>query len=102
MGAAVYSIATSPNAPNRIYAAVDNGGIGNAGGIWVSDNLGTTWTQRVLGAGQRIRLVRASPTDANLIFVARNRVATWLSRSQYRRRNYVRQPGSGAGRAERR
>jgi len=69
MGAAVYSMATSPNAPNRVYVAVDTGGNDNANGLWVSDNLGATWTQRAISAGGKLRLVRASPTDANIVYV---------------------------------
>jgi len=70
MGGKVSSIATSPNAPNRIYAAVDPGDNSASGGLWVSDNLGASWTQRAVSSGSNLQLVRVSPTNANLVFAS--------------------------------
>jgi len=68
MASAVYTIATSANAPNRIYAAVNNGQGDPASGLWVSDNLGGSWTQRPGSQGAPLRLVRVSRSNANLVF----------------------------------
>ncbi len=64
MGGNIAAIATSPNAPSRVYAAA------SPGGLFRSDNLGTTWTLNPLTAGANLPLVRVSPTNANLIFIA--------------------------------
>ena len=64
MGGAITAIATSPNAPSRVYATA------NPGGLFRSDNLGVTWTLSPLTAGATLSLVRVSPTNADLIFVA--------------------------------
>ena len=63
-GGQLRSIATTPAAPSRIFAA------GNPMGIARSDNLGATWTA-VFPSGQ-IEMMRVSPTNANLWFVANN------------------------------
>jgi hypothetical protein len=71
-GANVWSIATTPNAPQRVYVTVNPQSPNNsdpAGGLWVSNDLGSTWTQSAPTSGANMRLVRASPTNADLIFV---------------------------------
>jgi len=73
MGNMVASLATSAASATRVYATVDPEDPTNSdlrGGLWISDDLGANWTQSALTAGANMRLVRASPTNANLIFVA--------------------------------
>jgi photosystem II stability/assembly factor-like uncharacterized protein len=73
MGSMVSSIATSAASATRVYATVNPNDPTNSdprGGLWISDDLGANWTQSALTSGANMRLVRASPTDANLIFVA--------------------------------
>jgi photosystem II stability/assembly factor-like uncharacterized protein len=70
MGGQVSTIATSPAAATRVYAAVDPGDGSPNGGLWVSNDLGNTWTQSAVTAGGNIVLVRVSPTNANRVFVA--------------------------------
>ena len=62
VGGQLSSIATTPAAPSRVFAA------GNPLGILRSDNLGATWTT-VIPSGAQVELMRVSPTDANLWFV---------------------------------
>ena len=62
IGGQLRSIATTPAAPSRVFAA------GNPLGVLQSDNLGATWTQ-VIPSGAQIELMRVSPTNANLWFV---------------------------------
>jgi len=65
MGGNVSAIATSPNAPSRVYASL------NPGGLYRSDNLGASWTPNaVIPGNATVAFVRASPSNANLIFVA--------------------------------
>jgi photosystem II stability/assembly factor-like uncharacterized protein len=70
MGAAVASIAVSPAAPTRVYAAVDPGNDDPSGGLWISNDLGVSWTQRAITAGWGLRIVRVSPTNANVVYVS--------------------------------
>ncbi|HSE12458.1 MAG TPA: hypothetical protein VLB69_07480, partial [Rudaea sp.] len=70
MGAAVSSIATSPNAPARVYAAVNPGNNDPSGGLWISNDLGNTWTQSAITAGTNLSLVRVSPTNANVVYAS--------------------------------
>jgi len=73
MGTMVSSVATSAASSTRVYATVDPEDPTNSdpsGGLWVSDDLGVTWLQSALTAGANMRLVRASPSNADLIFVA--------------------------------
>jgi photosystem II stability/assembly factor-like uncharacterized protein len=73
MGDMVSSVATSAASSTRVYATVDPEDPTNSdlrGGLWISDNLGGTWTQSALTSGGNLRLVRASPTNADLIFIA--------------------------------
>lgn len=80
MGAAVSSIATSPSAPARVYAAVNPGNNDPSGGLWISNDSGSSWTQSAVTSGAHLSLVRVSPTNANVIFatdfVDANGVAT--------------------------
>lgn len=70
MGAAVSRIAISPNAPSRVYAAVNPGNNDPSGGLWISNDLGTSWTQSAVTAGANASLVRVSPTNANIVYAS--------------------------------
>jgi len=73
MGNMVSSLATSAASGTRVYATVDPEDPTNSdlrGGLWISNDLGANWTQSALTAGANMRLVRASPTNADLIFIA--------------------------------
>ncbi len=73
MGGKVSSLATSAASATRVYASVNPQDPTNSdlsGGLWISNDLGTTWSQSTQTSGANLRLVRASPTDANLIFLA--------------------------------
>jgi hypothetical protein len=70
MNGAVSAVATSAANASRVYAAVNPGDGSSWGGLWISDDLGATWTQSVATIGGNMVLVRVSPTDANLVFVA--------------------------------
>jgi hypothetical protein len=70
MGAAVSRIATSPNAPSRVYAAVNPGNNDPSGGLWISNDLGISWTQSAVTAGTNLSLVRVSPTNANVVYAS--------------------------------
>jgi hypothetical protein len=81
MGAGVVSIATSPNAPARVYAAVDTGNDNDpTNGLWISIDAGASWSQSAVTSGAKLSLVRVSPTNANVVyatdFVDANGVAT--------------------------
>lgn len=70
MAGAVSTIATSAANASRLYAAVNPGNGSGFGGLWISNDRGTTWTQSAVTAGANMVLVRASPSNANLVFVA--------------------------------
>jgi hypothetical protein len=70
MGGAVASIAVSAAAPTRVFAAVDPGNNDPSGGLWISNDLGASWMQSMVTAGANLRLVRVSPTNANVIYAA--------------------------------
>ena len=65
VGGQLRSIATTAAAPSRVVA------VGNPLGILRSDNLGATWTT-VIPSGANAELIRVSPTNANLWFIANN------------------------------
>jgi len=70
MNGAVSAVATSAANASRVYAAVNPGDGSSFGGLWISNDSGTTWTQSATTAGGNMLLVRVSPTNANLVFVA--------------------------------
>jgi hypothetical protein len=70
MNGRVSTIATSAQAPSRVYAAVNPGDGSGYGGLWISNDSGANWTQSAVTAGGNMVLVRASLTNANLVFVA--------------------------------
>ncbi len=67
VGGQLRSIATTPAAPLRVFAA------GNPMGLALSNDLGVTWTS-VIPAGQ-IEVLRVSPTNPNLWFIGPNAAA---------------------------
>ena len=73
MAGKVASLATSAASGTRVYATVNPHDPTNsdlAGGLWISNDLGNTWTQSAQTVGGNMGLVRASPTNASLIMVA--------------------------------
>jgi hypothetical protein len=70
MGGKVTAVVTSAASGTRAYAAVNYGNGDPNGGLWVSNNLGASWTQSMPTAGSDMALVRVAASDANLIFVA--------------------------------
>jgi hypothetical protein len=70
MNRSVSSLATSPAAPSRVYASVNPGDFSAYGGVWISNDLGATWTQSAASSGSNLALVRASRSNANRLFAA--------------------------------
>jgi len=105
-GKPVIWMALDPSTPNRMYASVINhAGSGNAGGIWISNNIQNnataTWTHcsnpprtqghpfniRVLNDGTLIatysggRTSAGRFTDSSGVFVSTNQGTSWIDRS---------------------
>jgi photosystem II stability/assembly factor-like uncharacterized protein len=86
-------LAIDPSAPNRLYLAAwarDKGEHGDGGGVFLSEDAGTTWTQ-VLDRDRHIYDVTIDPRDHNVLYAAGFESSAW--RSIDRGKNWTRIPG---------
>jgi photosystem II stability/assembly factor-like uncharacterized protein len=71
----IFDLAVSPKAPNRIFAGT------RGDGVWVSDDLGETWTlpnRGKIGPG-KVRGLAIDPKNPDKIYAGTEPIALWVS-----------------------
>ncbi|AWG24840.1 T9SS type A sorting domain-containing protein [Flavobacterium kingsejongi] len=63
----IQNVAISPNNPSKLVMARGNGNSGIIGGVWISTNAGTSWTERIPGV--TLEPIAFHPTNADEILI---------------------------------